>query len=201
MRSVHKDLQFLIFLVFNKNEALKGLLGITLPYNQLNICVLATLCAIFMPLASKLWCSQWFEVGQSAMAKSIFGPIWLFDHERSPVELSDSYAILLSIQKCIVWHVFRAIEAYLRIVEFLADLRQHDNHPKSEIFTKYSKNVSYNVFFDAQQHWIAVWKLYRASFMVKNPKLSKNRFCHCWLAHFKPLWVPQLWCQGHENRT
>ena len=90
MRSVHKDLQCLIFLVFNKNEALKGLLGITLPYNQLNICVLATLCAIFMPLASKLWCSQWFEVGQSAMAKSIFGPIWLFDHERSPVEHSDS---------------------------------------------------------------------------------------------------------------
>ena len=201
MRLVYKDSQFLIFLVFTKNEALKGLLGITLPYNQLNICVLATLCAIFMPLASKLWCSQWFEVGQSAMAKSIFGPIWLFDHERSPVELSDSYAILLSIQKCIVWHVFRAIEAYLRIVEFLADLRQHDNHPKSEIFTKYSKNVSYNVFFDAQQHWIAVWKLYRASFMVKNPKLSKNRFCHCWLAHFKPLWAPQLWCQGHENRT
>ena len=85
MRSVHKDLQFLIFLVFNKNEALKGLLGITLPYNQLNICVLATLCAIFMPLASKLWHSQWFEVGQLAMTKSFFGQIWLFDHERSPV--------------------------------------------------------------------------------------------------------------------
>ena len=194
MKSVHRNWQFLIFLVFAKNEAPKGLLGNTLPYNQLIIYILATLCAIFMPLASKLWCSQWFEVGQSAMAKSIFGPIWLFDHERSPIELSDSYAILLSIQKCIVWHVFRAIEAYLRIVEFLADLRQHDNHPKSEIFTKYSKNVSYNVFFDAQQHWIAVWKLYRASFMVKNPNLSKNWICHGWLAHSKLLWAPQFWC-------
>ena len=90
MKSVHRDSQFLIFLVFAKYEAFKGLLGITLPYNQLNICVLATLCAIFMPLASKLWRSQWFEVGQSAMAKSIFGQIWLFDHERSPVELSDT---------------------------------------------------------------------------------------------------------------
>ena len=194
MKSVHRNWQFLIFLVFAKNEAPKGLLGNTLPYNQLIIYILATLCAIFMPLASKLWCSQWFKVGQLEMAKSIFGPIWLFDHERSPVELSDSYAILLSIQKCIVWHVFRAIEAYLRIVEFLADLRQHDNHPKSEIFTKYSKNVSYNVFFDAQQHWIAVWKLYRASFMVKKPKLSKNWFCHWLLPDFKPLWAPQLWC-------
>ena len=67
MKSVHRDSQFLIFLVFAKYEAFKGLLGITLPYNQLNICVLATLCAIFMPLASKLWHSQWFEVGQLAM--------------------------------------------------------------------------------------------------------------------------------------
>ena len=118
MRLVYKDSQFLIFLVFTKNEALKGLLGITLPYNQLNICVLATLCAIFMPLASKLRCSQWFEVGQSAMAKSIFGPIWLFDHERSPVELSDSYAILFSIQKYTLGQIFRAIKAYLRSLKF-----------------------------------------------------------------------------------
>ena len=117
-------------MVFTKNEALKGLLGITLPYNQLNICVLAKLCAIFMPLASKLWCSQWFEVGQPTMATSIFGPIWLFDHERSPVELLDSYAIFLSIQKYIIGHIFKAIEAYLRVVEFLADLRQHGDHPK-----------------------------------------------------------------------
>ena len=155
MKSVHRDSQFLIFLLFAKNEALKGLLGITLPYNQLNICVLATLCAIFMPLASKLWRSQWFEVGQSAIAKSIFGPIWLFDHERSPVELSDSYSMLFSIQKYIIGHTFRAIQAHLKFLKFLADLRQHDNHQnlkKSQIFTDYSKNVSYYVFFDAEQH-------------------------------------------------
>ena len=86
MKSVHRNEQFLIFLVFAKNEAPKGLLGNTLPYNQLIIYILATLCAIFMPLASKLWHSQWFEVGQLAMTKSFFGQIWLFDHERSPVE-------------------------------------------------------------------------------------------------------------------
>ena len=104
----------MIFLVFTKNEALKGLLGITLPYNQLNICVLATLYAIFMPLASKLWHSQWFEVGQSAMAKSIFGQLWIFDHERSPVELSDSYANLFSIEKYMIGHIFMVISQYLR---------------------------------------------------------------------------------------
>ena len=52
-------------------------------------------------------------------------------------------------------HIFRAIEAYLTILEFLADLRQHDNHQnlkKSQIFTDYSKNVSYYAFFDAEQH-------------------------------------------------
>ena len=54
MKSVHRDSQFLIFLLFAKNEALKGLLGITIPYNQLNICVLATLCVIFMPQAVAL---------------------------------------------------------------------------------------------------------------------------------------------------
>ena len=58
----------------------------------------------------------------------IFGQIWLFDHERSPVELSDSYAILFSIQKYMIGHIFRAIEVYLRILEYLTDLRQHDNH-------------------------------------------------------------------------
>ena len=112
-------------MVFAKNEAPKGLLGNTLPYNQLIIYILATLCAIFMPLASKLWHSQWFEVGQLAMTKSFFGQIWLFDHERSPVELSDSYANLFSIKK---YMIFRAIEVYLRILEYLTDLRQHDNH-------------------------------------------------------------------------
>ena len=90
-------LQFSIFLVFAKNEALEGLLGITLPYNQFIIYILATLYAIFMALASKLWHSQWFEEGQLAIVIGIFGQIWLFDHEKSPVELSDSYAILLSI--------------------------------------------------------------------------------------------------------
>ena len=119
MKSVHRDSQFLIFLLFAKNEALKGLLGITIPYNQLNICVLATLCAIFMPLASKLWRSQWFLVGQSAMAKSIFGPIWLFDHERSPVDLSDSYSMLFSIKKYIIGHIFRVIGEYLRFFKIL----------------------------------------------------------------------------------
>ena len=83
-----ENLRFSIYLVFAKNEALEGLSGITLPYNQFIIYILATLCAIFMALASKLWHSQWFEVGQSAIVSVIFGQIWLFDHERSLVELS-----------------------------------------------------------------------------------------------------------------
>ena len=149
MRSVHKDLQFLIFLVFNKNEALKGLLGITLPYNQLNICVLATLCAIFMPLASKLWHSQWFEVGQSAMAKSIFGQLWIFDHERSPVELSDSYSMLLSIKKYIVGHIFRVFGEYFRfwVIVMLSEISQ--KFYNSQICFDCPKNVSYYAFLDA----------------------------------------------------
>ena len=118
MKSVHRDSQFLIVLVFAKYEAFKGLLGITLPYNQLNICVLATLCAIFMPLASKLWRSQWFEVGQSAIAKSIFGQIWLLDQEKKPVQLSVSYAILFSIQNYVIGHIFSAIGEYLRFFKF-----------------------------------------------------------------------------------
>ena len=123
---------------------------------------------------------------------------------KKPVQLSVSYAILFSIQKYMIGHIFRAIEVYLRILEYLTDLRQHDNHQnskKSQILTNYYKNVSYHVFFDAEQVCIAVWKLYRASFMVKKPNRSKNWFCHCWLAHFKPLRAPQLWCQGHENCT
>ena len=118
MKSVHRNWQFLIFLVFAKNEAPKGLLGNTLPYNQLIIYILATLCAIFMPLASKLWHSQWFEVGQLAMTKSFFGQIWLFDHERSPVELSDSYANLFSIVKYMIGHIFIVIGQYMRFFEF-----------------------------------------------------------------------------------
>ena len=67
-----------------------------------------------MALASKLGHSQWFEVGQSAIMIVIFGQIWLFDHEKSPVELSDSYAILFSIQNHIFGHIFRATGEYLR---------------------------------------------------------------------------------------
>ena len=70
-----------------------------------------------MALASKLGHSQWFEVGQSAIMIVIFGQIWLFDHEKSPVELSDSYAILFSIQNFIFRHIFRAIGEYLRILK------------------------------------------------------------------------------------
>ena len=108
----------MIFLVFTKNEALLGLLGITLSYNQLIIYILTTLCAISMPLASKLWRSQWFEVGQSAIAKSIVGQIWLLDHEKNPVQLSVSYAILFSIQNYVIGHIFSAIGEYLRFFKF-----------------------------------------------------------------------------------
>ena len=68
IKSVHRDSRFSIFLVFAKNEALKGLLGTSLPYNQLMTYILAPLCAIFIHLASKLWRSQWFGVGQLAVA-------------------------------------------------------------------------------------------------------------------------------------
>ena len=64
-----------------------------------------------------LSCSQWFEEGQSAIARAIFGQIWLFDHERSPVELSDNHAILFRIQNYIPGHIFRTIGAYLRIFQ------------------------------------------------------------------------------------
>ena len=62
-----------------------------------------------MALASKLGHSQWFEVGQSAIVIVIFGQIWLFDHEKSHVELSDSYAILLSILNYIFRHIFKTV--------------------------------------------------------------------------------------------
>ena len=112
-----ENLRFSIYLVFAKNEALEGLLGITLPYNQLIIYILATLCTIFMALASKLWHSHWFEVDQSAIVRVIFGQIWLFDHERSLVELSDIPAILFRIQNYIFGHIFIAIGEYLRIFQ------------------------------------------------------------------------------------
>ena len=148
-----ENLRFSIYLVFAKNEALEGLLGITLPYNQFIIYILATLCAIFMALASKLWHSQWFEVGQSAIVRVIFGQIWLFDHERSPVELSDFPAILFRIQNYIFGHIFIAITEYLRILNFLVDLRQHDYHPNlknSQIFADCYKNVSEYVILDPE---------------------------------------------------
>ena len=110
-------MRFSIFSVFAKNEALEGLLGISLPYNQFIIYILATLCAIFMALASKLGHSQWFEVCQSAIVRVIFGQIWLFDDERSPVELSDIPAILFRIQNYIFGHIFIAISEYLRIFQ------------------------------------------------------------------------------------
>ena len=143
----------MIFLAFAKNEAPKGLLGNTLPYNQLIIYILATLCAIFMPLASKLWHSQWFEVGQLAMTKSFFGQIWLFDHERSPLELSDIHAILFRIQNYMFKHIFLAIGEYLRILKCLVDLRQHDYHPNlknSQKFTDCYTNVSEYVILDPE---------------------------------------------------
>ena len=141
------------FLFFAKNEALKGLLGITLPYNQFIIYILATLCAIFVALASKLWHSQRFEVSQSAIVRVIFGQIWLFDHERSPLELSDIHAILFRIQNYKFKHIFIAIGEYLRILNFLVDLRQHDYHPNlknSQIFTDCYKNVSEYVILDPE---------------------------------------------------
>ena len=116
-------------MVFAKNEALEGFLGIKLPYNHLSIYILATFCAIFMALASKLWHSQWFEVGQSAIVLVIFGQIWLFDDERSPVELSDIPAILFRIQNYIFGHIFIAIGEYLRsfqiwVIVMLSEINQ-----------------------------------------------------------------------------
>ena len=129
IKSVHRDLRFSIFLVFTKNGPLRRLPDNCLCYDQLVIYILATLCAIFMTIVSKVWRPQWFEVGQSASANLIFGQIWHFDHERSPLELSNSYEILFSIQNYIFGHIFRAIKSYLRSLKFLPDLRQHDDHP------------------------------------------------------------------------
>ena len=63
IKSVHRDLRFSIFLVFPKNGPLRRLLGICLFYDQLFLYISATLCAIFMTLAPKMWRPQWSEVG------------------------------------------------------------------------------------------------------------------------------------------
>ena len=54
MNSVNKNLRFAVFLVFPKNGGLRRLLGRSLFYDQFVFYILATLCAIFMVLASKL---------------------------------------------------------------------------------------------------------------------------------------------------
>ena len=63
MKSVNRNLRFAVFLVFPKNGPLRRLLGTCLCYDQLFFYISATLCAIFMTLAPKLWRPQWFEVG------------------------------------------------------------------------------------------------------------------------------------------
>ena len=63
MKSVNRNLQFAVFLVFPKNGPLRRLLGRCLCYDQLFFYISATLCAIFMNLAPKMWRPQWFEVG------------------------------------------------------------------------------------------------------------------------------------------
>ena len=67
-------------------------------------------------------------MAQSAKEKSIFGQIWILDHERRPVQLSVSYAIVFSIQNYILEHIFREIEVYLRILKFQANLSRLDDH-------------------------------------------------------------------------
>ena len=69
MKSVNRNLRFAVFLVFPKNGPLRRLLGTCLCYDQLFFYKSATLCAIFMTLAPKLWRPQWFEVGWSAKDK------------------------------------------------------------------------------------------------------------------------------------
>ena len=69
MNSVNRNLRFAVFLVFPKNGPLRRLLGTCLCYDQLFFYISATLCAIFMTLAPKLWRPQWFEVGWSAKDK------------------------------------------------------------------------------------------------------------------------------------
>ena len=63
MKSVNRNLRFAVFLVFPKNGPLRRLPGRCLFYDQLFLFTSATLCAIFMTLAPKLWHPQWFEVG------------------------------------------------------------------------------------------------------------------------------------------
>ena len=63
MKSVNRNLRFAVFLVFPKNGPLRRLLGTCLCYDQLFFYISATLCAIFMTLAPKMWRPQRFEVG------------------------------------------------------------------------------------------------------------------------------------------
>ena len=58
MKSVNRNLRFAVFLVFPKNRPLRRLRGSCLFYDQLIFYISATLCAIFMTLASKLRCPQ-----------------------------------------------------------------------------------------------------------------------------------------------
>ena len=91
--------------------------------------------------------------------KAIFGQIQLFNHERSPVELSNIQAILFGIQNYIPGHIFRAIVEYLRIFQIwaivlLSEINRKCKNP--QIFTEGSKNVSEYVILDADQDCIAV---------------------------------------------
>ena len=62
MKSVNRNLRFAVFLVFPKNRPLRRLRGSCLFYDQLIFYISATLCAIFMTLASKLRCPQWADL-------------------------------------------------------------------------------------------------------------------------------------------
>ena len=72
MKSVNRNLRFAVFLVFPKNGPLRRLLGTCLCYDQLFFYISATLCAIFMTLAPKMWRPQRFEVGWSAHFCPVF---------------------------------------------------------------------------------------------------------------------------------
>ena len=56
-------------------------------------------------------------------------------------------------------HIIRAIEAYYRILKFLADLRLPDNLPnfkRSQMCTDYSENVFYYAVLEAEQDCITI---------------------------------------------
>ena len=60
MKSVNRNLRFAVFLVFPKNRPLRRLPGRNLFYDQIFFYKSATLCAIFMTPAPKMWRPQWF---------------------------------------------------------------------------------------------------------------------------------------------